>query len=102
MIFTQPGDFAACRAAEAWLTRRGFSVGHMQAHHPRGILLGDYNIQKWRNLSAADRLALHALMTGDMRNGPVYLELLPNAPPNVCAAFWAPDEELVTPLATKE
>lgn len=71
IIFSETGDFAACRAAEQWCAVRGLSVGRMQAGSPRGLLRGNYDIQKWRNLDRDDRRALHGLMTGSMRTGPI-------------------------------
>jgi hypothetical protein len=85
--FDKPGDFAACREAEAWLAARGFSVGRKQRGDPRGILFGNYDIQKWRNLNTTEMSALHGLMTGNMRNGPVMVRLLPKAPDEAKEAF---------------
>lgn len=73
--FNDAGEFAAVRAAEDWCAKHGLSVGPMQRGEPRGILFGAYDIQKWRNLRQADKDALHGMMTGDMRNGPVFLLL---------------------------
>ncbi|MBP2232485.1 hypothetical protein J2847_005814 [Azospirillum agricola] len=68
--FTEAGDFVAVRAAERWLAENGFSVGRMQAHAPRGILMGDnWDIQKWRNLTRKERAELDGILIGD-RNGP--------------------------------
>jgi hypothetical protein len=75
LVFEQSGDFEAIRAAEAWCEANGVSVGRMQAHQPRGLLYGDYDIQKWRNLRAHERAALHGRMTGS-RSGPVVIELV--------------------------
>ena len=69
--FLQTEDFAASRAAEAWCAEHGYSVGRMQHSDPRGILKGDYDIAKWRNLNARERKALDGHMVGDMRHGPV-------------------------------
>lgn len=69
--FASPRDFGAVREAERFLADRGFSYGRLERGAPRGILLGDFDIQKWRNLSAKDRFALHGEMTGDFRRGPV-------------------------------
>lgn len=74
------GDFAACHTAEWFLESWGFCVGHAQRGAPRGILFGDYDIQKWRNLNQAHREALHGTMTGDMRNGPVIVTIFETAP----------------------
>lgn len=73
--FTTPGEFVACREAEAWCKANGISVGRMQGHDPRGLLRGEFDIQKWRNLNAKERKALHGRMTGDMRNGPVTVSI---------------------------
>jgi hypothetical protein len=87
--FDNQGDFKANYAAEQFLRERGFSVGSMQRGDPRGILFGHYDIQKWRNLRKADIQALHGVMRGDMRNGPVTIELFDSAPAEAQAAFHA-------------
>ncbi|MBR8029238.1 hypothetical protein KDX27_34930 [Burkholderia cenocepacia] len=71
IVFDRPGDFEACNAAEKWCRDRGISVGEMQGPAPRGLLVGDFWIAKWRNLNAAEKRALNGRMTGDMRHGPV-------------------------------
>ena len=73
--FNQAGDFAASRAAEAWCEARGISVGRTERGRPRGLLYGDFDISKWHNMSKAEIAALDGLMTGDMRNGPVHIEI---------------------------
>lgn len=78
--FKSEVDFGACRSAECFLERAGFSLGRMQRGDPRGILFGTYNIQKWRNLSEDDRKALHGQMTGNMRDGPVEIRIFGRAP----------------------
>lgn len=75
--FNQAGDFAAATAAEAWCAENGISVGTMQRHDPRGLLYGDFHIQKWRNLRDFERRALSGQMNGDMRNGPVTVRIKP-------------------------
>lgn len=80
MTFDQAGDFKASAAAEAWCAERGISVGRIQHGMPRGLMRGDYDIQKWSNLNMAERSALHGQMTGDMRNGPVYVRIKARAP----------------------
>lgn len=62
-IFPVDGEdrSSSWRRAESWCTAHGISIGRMQALAPRGLLFGDYDIQKWRNLSAADRHALHGI-----------------------------------------
>ena len=81
-VFTQaPGSaFAAYDQARGALRAAGFSIGHTQKGKPTGLLSGDVDIQKWRNLSASDRAALHGTITGDFRNGPVRVTLLSACP----------------------
>ena len=79
--FTAIGDFRAVRAAEAWCTGLGISFGAMQAGSPRGLLVGNFSIEKWRNLSRAERDNLHGQMVGDFRDGPVRVILFDNCPP---------------------
>lgn len=62
---TDEGDFVAVRRAEALLKQHGFSVGEMQRGSSRGILFGNYDIQKWRNLSVDDIRELHGVLNGD-------------------------------------
>lgn len=73
--FDDAGDFNACNAAERWCEARGIAVGWMQGPDPRGLLMGDYTISKWRNLNARERRGLDGTMTGDMRSGPVTVTL---------------------------
>lgn len=75
LTFTEQGTFAAVSAAEAWCRENGISVGSMQRGSPRGLMRGDCAISKWRNLSKSDRKMLDGTMTGDMRNGPVVIEI---------------------------
>lgn len=86
LTFSDTGAFIAESRAVALLEDHGFSVGHMQAHAPRGILFGLYDIQKWRNLNSAERAALHGVMTGSMRNGPITVEILDSAPDEALAS----------------
>jgi hypothetical protein len=80
LTFADTGEFVAVSRAVAALEDCGFSVGRMQAHAPRGILFGLYDIQKWKNLNGEHRRALHGLMNGDYRNGPVTVEIFDGAP----------------------
>lgn len=75
--FTGTRDFEAVGKAEDWCRERGLSVGSAERGSPRGILLGDVTIAKWRNLTATERAQLHGQMSGDMRNGPVHVDLKP-------------------------
>jgi hypothetical protein len=81
--FNEQDDFAAMRAAEHFLQLAGFSVGSNQRGDPRGVMFGDYDIAKWRNLNTAERKALHGQMTSDhgtMRIGPIVVTIFESAP----------------------
>ena len=58
--------FATDADAIAWLEPLGFSVGRQQAHAPRGVLFGDYDIQKWRNLRPDDVDDLHGTLVNSV------------------------------------
>jgi len=73
--FNEPGDFAALSAAQKWCRDHGISYGSLQGPDPVGLMVGDYAIAKWRNLSAAERAELDGQLTGDKRNGPVFIQL---------------------------
>lgn len=73
--FHQKGTFAAVRAAEQWCDDNGYSVGDLQRGAPRGIMIGDHCIPKWRDLDADDIAALDGQMVGDFRDGPVVIEI---------------------------
>src|ERR1041385_2356913 len=85
--FSEDGDFASSRAAEVFLAAKGFSVGIMQGPSPRGILFGDILISKWRNMNKREIAALHGVMTGPMRNGPVKITIYDSAPEEAKAAL---------------
>jgi hypothetical protein len=77
--FSDKGDFAALDKAQRWCRERGISYGSMQRDEPIGLMVGDFDIAKWRNLSAKDRRELHGTITGDKRNGPVFVAVLQSA-----------------------
>jgi hypothetical protein len=80
ILFGQSGDFAASNAAEAWCEANGYAVGQAERGAPRAIKHGEWLVSKWRNLSAAQQLDVDGLMTGDMRHGPVTVEIFDTAP----------------------
>jgi hypothetical protein len=86
--------FHAWDEARRWLTERGFSVGRMQAHAPTGLLFGEYDVQKWRDLNREDRAALDALAEGDYRNGPITVRLMKRARIEAVAALLDSDAEV--------
>ena len=73
--FDNKGDFQAYYAAERWCMENGFSVGTMDGRNPIGIVRGDADISKWHNLSKKDIASLDGRITGDMRSGPVTVEV---------------------------
>lgn len=73
--FDEPGDFTALNAAQKWCRDRGISYGSLQRDDPVGLLVGEFDIAKWRNLSAVERQQLDGTLTGDKRNGPVFIRL---------------------------
>jgi|GEM_PF-1405312 len=75
-VFDAPGcNFEACREAEEWCEERGISVGQIERGQPRGLFDEPCWIAKWSNLSGVERRQLTGKMTGDMRHGPVTIEL---------------------------
>jgi len=73
--FNQLGTFAATYAAEAWCREHSISVGASEQGKPRGLLRGDWVVSKWHNMTQQERAALDGRMTGDMRDGPVFIEI---------------------------
>lgn len=90
--FTETEDFKAINEAQRMLKDNGFSYGSMQRDEPIGIMYGDYDIAKWRNLSSVDRAQLHGTITGNKRNGPVVVEIFPSSPKQLEAQFPTPKE----------
>ena len=67
-----PDTFRAYHDAERWAAEQGYSVGRMCSPSPTGIKKGNYDIAKWRNLSAADMTLMDGVIVGDnFRDGPV-------------------------------
>jgi len=75
LTFAQSGDWNAFYAAKDFLEAQGFSVGRMQGPDPIGLLFGSFDVQKWRNLSVAQRAALHGTIEGNKRTGPVTVRI---------------------------
>lgn len=94
--FTGEDDFAAMRTAESFLTQCGFSFGSTERGWPRCIMFGDYSIAKWRNLTETERRACHGKMSGEMRRGPVRIEIFESAPQEAKRAFHAAATSMAT------
>ncbi len=87
ITFNQTGTFRAHSAAESFLERKGFSVGCGSVGDPLGVMWGRFLVAKWRNLTEAERSALHGRIVGDRRNGPLTFYLHSNAPAQAVAAL---------------
>jgi len=79
--------FATEADAVAWLAIKGFSVGRMQAGSPRGILHGDFEIMKWRNLRPVDRAMLHGMLISGRNAIRASVAIYAGAPAEAKAAF---------------
>lgn len=78
--FEANGDFGAYYAACEWLKQNGFSYGSMQRADPMGIMKGDWDIAKWRNLSVKDKKSLDGDMLfarGDKCTVSIKTDLMP-------------------------
>lgn len=73
--FDQDGDFAALYAARVWCRERGVSYGSTDRTHTIGLMVGDFCIAKWNNLTRKERLAVDGTITGDARHGPLTLRI---------------------------
>lgn len=71
ITFQSDETFSAYRQAQQYLTDNGYSYGPSCVMYPTAILKGDYNIAKWKNLTAKERKQVDGIITGDMRHGPV-------------------------------
>lgn len=73
--FDEEGVFEALWAAEDWCNVNGYSYGPGCAKMPTGLMRGNHTIPKWRNLRQDQINLLDGVMTGDRRNGPVFIEI---------------------------
>lgn len=76
-------------SAEAALAAAGFSLGRLQRDDPRGVIHGDYDIMKWRNLRPSDRAALHGIFQRHGHDGLVTVTLRGSCPPDAVSALIA-------------
>lgn len=78
IVFTGEGEFEAFNKACEWCRQNGYSYGTMQADAPTGLLRGNFEISKWRNMTKAERDALDGVMDAPgrtYRTGPVTIRL---------------------------
>jgi hypothetical protein len=87
--FSAEGDFDANTEAEDFLRTAGFSVGSMQRGAPRGIMFGECDISKWRNLRETEIQTLHGEMRAhrSFREGPITVIIFESAPQEAKRAF---------------
>lgn len=62
IVFEACGTFGALHKAETWIRENGYSKGSLCRDEPVGLMRGDYNIAKWKNLSAKERKSFDALL----------------------------------------
>lgn len=65
----------------------GFSLGRMQRDNPRGVMVGDWDIPKWRNLSGKEKGELHGQYKRWGRGGHVIVTLSRNCPTDAKTAL---------------
>ena len=78
ITFTGTEDFEALEKARNWCKANGYSYGELQADAPTGLLKGDYDISKWRNMDADEIARLDGTMNAPgrtYRSGPVTIRL---------------------------
>lgn len=73
--FTGDAPFEAMNACRKWLEERGYSYGSTCVMNPTGVLKGDFDIAKWRNLTRKEIAELDGQIIGNTRQGPVTLVL---------------------------
>jgi len=77
--FKVKGTFESMYAAEKWLSDNGFSCGSGSAMQPTAIMKGDYYEyelpHKWKNFTAKQKNSVHGVMTGDFREGYVFVRI---------------------------
>ena len=74
--FKVKGTFKSYYAASAWLSENGYSEGSMYRGMPIGIMKGDWNIAKWKNLTSSEKKELDGTMTSnDFREGEVTVNI---------------------------
>lgn len=84
-------DFSAYNDAVDFLRGRGFSVGTRCIARQIGVMYGrDWQIAKWRNLTAQERTELHGVLIGERRLGSVRVAIFWNAPAFAIAAVAEP------------
>ncbi len=87
----QSEPFTAMRAAEQFLDTRGFSIGAAEVDGEiRGVMYGDDPVPRWKQMHIRGKAQLHGVMVGDMRHGPLKIQIFKHAPAIAIAAVAAP------------
>jgi hypothetical protein len=77
--FKEPGTFQSMYAAYSWLKEKGYDYGSTCAMLPTAVMKGNYYSydlpNKMKNFSSKQKKSVHGLITGDMREGPVFVYL---------------------------
>lgn len=77
--FTVPGTFQSMYAAHLWLHDNGYGYGSQDAIKPTAITIGDYYAtelpHKWHNFTREQINSVAGCITGDMRDGPVFVRI---------------------------
>lgn len=81
--FHVPGTFESMYAAQSWLRENGYDYGSTSAGNiPTGVMKGDYYDyglpHKVKNFTKHEKNMLHGEITGDMREGPVFVKIFDN------------------------
>lgn len=76
--FEASGTFGALNEAQKFCSTLGIAVGSLCRDKPIGLLVGEADIDKWRNLTPEDVRQLDGVLIaddGNFRDGPVTLLL---------------------------
>lgn len=73
------GTFKSMYAANGWIRENGYDFGSTCALQPTAIMKGDYYSydlpHKWKNFSSSQKASIAGVMTGDLRDGPVFVRI---------------------------
>jgi hypothetical protein len=74
--FEGNGDWIALNNAIKEARDLGYEDGSMDYPNPIALVKGEYNLpQKWHNMTKRERNSVSGTITGNFRNGPVYLNI---------------------------
>ena len=77
--FKVEGTFQSMYAAQSFLKENGYDYGSSCAMMPTAVMKGDYYSydlpHKWKNFTNEQKKNVHGVITGEQRNGPVFVKL---------------------------